>query len=57
MPPPPRAFVQNKKLHIENRLLREKNNGLLTENDELKLRLRLYSLDTKEKVRLFFWDA
>ncbi|XP_019721531.1 LOW QUALITY PROTEIN: X-box-binding protein 1 [Hippocampus comes] len=42
--------LENKKLHIENRLLREKNNGLLTENDELKLRLRLYSLDTKEKV-------
>ncbi|XP_051924998.1 LOW QUALITY PROTEIN: X-box-binding protein 1 [Hippocampus zosterae] len=42
--------LENKKLHIENRLLREKNNGLLSENDELKLRLRLYSLDTKEKV-------
>lgn len=43
---------QNQKLHIENRLLREKASGLLTENEELRQRLCLDTLDTKEKVRL-----
>nr|XP_061803850.1 uncharacterized protein LOC133595220 [Nerophis lumbriciformis] len=43
--------LENQKLHIENRLLREKNGGLLTENDELKHRLGLCALDTEEKVR------
>ncbi|XP_077377916.1 LOW QUALITY PROTEIN: X-box-binding protein 1 [Festucalex cinctus] len=42
--------LENQKLHIENRLLREKNNSLLTENDELKLRLGLDTVDTKETV-------
>ncbi|KAM3611592.1 uncharacterized protein V6R79_020967 [Siganus canaliculatus] len=43
--------LENQKLHIENRLLREKTNGLLTENEELRQRLCLDSLDTKEKVQ------
>ena len=43
---------QNQKLHIENRLLREKSSGLLTENEELRQRLGLDTLDSKEKVRL-----
>lgn len=42
---------QNQKLHIENRLLREKTSGLLTENEELRQRLCLDTLDSKEKVR------
>lgn len=45
-------LLQNQKLHIENRLLREKTNGLLTENEELRQRLGLDTLDSKEKVRL-----
>lgn len=44
-------FLQNQKLHIENRLLREKTNGLLTENEELRQRLSLDTLDSKEKVK------
>lgn len=44
--------MQNQKLHIENRLLREKTSGLLTENEELRQRLGLDTLDSKEKVRL-----
>ncbi|XP_061528605.1 LOW QUALITY PROTEIN: X-box-binding protein 1 [Phycodurus eques] len=40
--------LENQKLHIENRLLWEKNKGLLTENVELKERLGLHTLDTKE---------
>ncbi|XP_061674068.1 LOW QUALITY PROTEIN: X-box-binding protein 1 [Syngnathoides biaculeatus] len=44
--------LENQKLHIENRLLREKNSGLLIENDELKERLGLHTLDTKEKVQV-----
>lgn len=43
--------LENQKLHIENRLLREKTNGLLTENEELRQRLCLDTLDTKEKVQ------
>lgn len=46
--------LQNQKLHIENRLLREKSSGLLTENEELRQRLGLDTLDSKEKVRLVF---
>ncbi|XP_077416815.1 LOW QUALITY PROTEIN: X-box-binding protein 1 [Vanacampus margaritifer] len=45
--------LENQKLHIENRLFREKNHSLLTENDELKLRLGLDTVDTKEKVQVF----
>lgn len=44
-------LLQNQKLHIENRLLREKTNGLLTENEELRQRLGLDTLDSKEKVK------
>ncbi|XP_067377766.1 LOW QUALITY PROTEIN: X-box-binding protein 1 [Channa argus] len=44
--------LENQKLHIENRLLREKTNGLLTENEELRQRLGLDTLDSKEKVSL-----
>ncbi|GLD54377.1 X-box-binding protein 1 [Lates japonicus] len=44
--------LENQKLHIENRLLREKTNGLLTENEELRQRLGLDTLDTKEKVQV-----
>uniref|UniRef100_A0A671XC42 X-box-binding protein 1 n=1 Tax=Sparus aurata TaxID=8175 RepID=A0A671XC42_SPAAU len=43
--------LENQKLHIENRLLREKTSGLLTENEELRQRLCLDTLDTKEKVQ------
>ncbi|XP_070689981.1 LOW QUALITY PROTEIN: X-box-binding protein 1 [Pempheris klunzingeri] len=43
--------LENQKLHIENRLLREKTNGLQTENEELRQRLGLDSLDSKEKVQ------
>ncbi|KAE8292025.1 hypothetical protein D5F01_LYC09388 [Larimichthys crocea] len=42
--------LENQKLHIENRLLREKTSGLLTENEELRQRLGLDTLDSKEKV-------
>ena len=45
-------LLQNQKLHIENRLLREKSSGLLTENEELRQRLGLDTLDSKEKVGL-----
>ncbi|XP_029295130.1 LOW QUALITY PROTEIN: X-box-binding protein 1 [Cottoperca gobio] len=44
--------LENQKLHIENRLLREKSNGLLTENEELRQRLGLDTLDSKEKVQV-----
>ncbi|XP_070760491.1 LOW QUALITY PROTEIN: X-box-binding protein 1 [Enoplosus armatus] len=43
--------LENQKLHIENRVLREKTCGLLTENEELRQRLGLDTLDTKEKVQ------
>ncbi|XP_059193810.1 LOW QUALITY PROTEIN: X-box-binding protein 1 [Centropristis striata] len=43
--------LENQKLHIENRLLREKSSGLLTENEELRQRLGLDTLDSKEKVQ------
>lgn len=41
---------QNQKLHIENRMLREKTSGLLTENEELRQRLGLDTLESKTKV-------
>uniref|UniRef100_A0A3Q3L9B7 X-box-binding protein 1 n=1 Tax=Mastacembelus armatus TaxID=205130 RepID=A0A3Q3L9B7_9TELE len=44
--------LENQKLHIENRLLREKTNGLLTENEELRQRLGLDTLDSKENVQV-----
>ncbi|XP_017283245.1 LOW QUALITY PROTEIN: X-box-binding protein 1 [Kryptolebias marmoratus] len=43
--------LENQKLHIENRLLREKTSGLLTENEELRQRLGLDTLDSKTKVQ------
>ncbi|XP_013889381.1 LOW QUALITY PROTEIN: X-box-binding protein 1 [Austrofundulus limnaeus] len=44
--------LENQKLHIENRLLREKTGGLLTENEELRQRLGLDTLDSKTKVQV-----
>uniref|UniRef100_A0A8C6UWB2 X-box-binding protein 1 n=1 Tax=Neogobius melanostomus TaxID=47308 RepID=A0A8C6UWB2_9GOBI len=44
--------LENQKLHIENRLLREKTTGLQTENEELRHRLGLDTLDSKEKVQI-----
>ncbi|XP_036383664.1 LOW QUALITY PROTEIN: X-box-binding protein 1 [Megalops cyprinoides] len=44
--------LENQKLHIENRLLREKTDGLLTENEELRQRLGLDTLETKEMVQV-----
>ncbi|XP_040012366.1 LOW QUALITY PROTEIN: X-box-binding protein 1 [Xiphias gladius] len=46
--------LENQKLHIENRVLREKTSGLLTENEELRQRLGLDTLDSKEKVQVLF---
>uniref|UniRef100_A0A1A8DHV9 X-box-binding protein 1 n=1 Tax=Nothobranchius kadleci TaxID=1051664 RepID=A0A1A8DHV9_NOTKA len=43
--------LENQKLHIENRLLREKTSSLLTENEELRQRLGLDALDSKPKVQ------
>lgn len=43
-------MLQNQKLHIENRLLQEKTNGLLAENEELRQRLSSEALDSKDKV-------
>uniref|UniRef100_A0A3Q2NXK8 X-box-binding protein 1 n=1 Tax=Fundulus heteroclitus TaxID=8078 RepID=A0A3Q2NXK8_FUNHE len=43
--------LENQKLHIENRMLREKTSGLLTENEELRQRLGLDTLDSKTKVQ------
>ncbi|KAJ8380176.1 hypothetical protein SKAU_G00009540 [Synaphobranchus kaupii] len=42
--------LENQKLYIENRLLREKTDGLLTENEELRQRLGLNTLETKEEM-------
>ncbi|XP_054628981.1 LOW QUALITY PROTEIN: X-box-binding protein 1 [Dunckerocampus dactyliophorus] len=44
--------LENQKLHIENRLLREKTSGLLSENEELKQRLGLHTLDSKDEVQV-----
>ncbi|XP_016886122.1 LOW QUALITY PROTEIN: X-box-binding protein 1 [Cynoglossus semilaevis] len=44
--------LENQKLHIENRLLRDKTSGLQTENEELRQRLGLDTLDSKEKVQV-----
>ncbi|XP_034026750.1 X-box-binding protein 1 [Thalassophryne amazonica] len=44
--------MENQKLHIENSLLRKKASGLLTENEELRQRLGLDTLDSKEKVQV-----
>ncbi|XP_056448998.1 X-box-binding protein 1 [Gadus chalcogrammus] len=44
--------LENHKLHIENGLLREKSSGLVTENEELRQRLGLNALETKESVSI-----
>ncbi|CAL8253626.1 unnamed protein product [Boreogadus saida] len=44
--------LENHKLHIENGLLREKSSGLVTENEELRQRLGLNALETKESVQV-----
>uniref|UniRef100_A0A8C9SCW4 X-box-binding protein 1 n=1 Tax=Scleropages formosus TaxID=113540 RepID=A0A8C9SCW4_SCLFO len=44
--------LENQKLHIENRLLREKTDGLLMENEDLRQRLGLDTLESKEKVQV-----
>ncbi|XP_073414767.1 LOW QUALITY PROTEIN: X-box-binding protein 1 [Dendrobates tinctorius] len=41
--------LENEKLLIENKLLREKSHGLLTENQELRQRLGLEALEVKEE--------
>ncbi|KAM9811141.1 LOW QUALITY PROTEIN: X-box-binding protein 1 [Neosynchiropus ocellatus] len=43
--------LENQKLHIENMRLRERTSGLQTENEELRQRLGLDALESKEKVR------
>ncbi|XP_054895893.1 LOW QUALITY PROTEIN: X-box-binding protein 1 [Poeciliopsis prolifica] len=43
--------LENQKLHIENRMLREKSSGLLTENEELRQRLGLDTLESNTKVQ------
>uniref|UniRef100_A0AAY4C8A0 X-box-binding protein 1 n=1 Tax=Denticeps clupeoides TaxID=299321 RepID=A0AAY4C8A0_9TELE len=43
--------LENQKLSLENTLLREKTSDLLTENEELRQRLGLDTLDTREKVQ------
>ncbi|KAM9331315.1 X-box-binding protein 1 [Gastrophryne carolinensis] len=41
--------LENEKLLIENKLLREKSHGLMTENQELRQRLGLEALEVKEE--------
>lgn len=45
------VFPQNQKLHVENRLLLEKTSELISENEELRQRLGLDTLEEKEKVK------
>ncbi|KAM5192393.1 X-box-binding protein 1 [Mantella aurantiaca] len=44
--------LENEKLLIENKLLREKSHGLITENQELRQRLGLEALDVKEEEEI-----
>ncbi|XP_040201390.1 X-box-binding protein 1 [Rana temporaria] len=44
--------LENEKLLIENKLLREKSHGLITENQELRQRLGLDALDIKEEEEI-----
>lgn len=44
------SVFQNQQLHIENQLLREKTSDLITENEELRQRLGLDTLEEVEKV-------
>ncbi|KAL0979034.1 hypothetical protein UPYG_G00179600 [Umbra pygmaea] len=41
--------LENQKLHVENRLLRQKTCGLVNENEELRQRLGLDTLQAKEE--------
>lgn len=41
-------FLQNQKLQLENQLLREKTHGLVIENQELRARLGMDTLDSEE---------
>ncbi|KAJ7993656.1 hypothetical protein DPEC_G00256910 [Dallia pectoralis] len=41
--------LENQKLHVENRLLRQKTCGLVNENEELRQRLGLDTLEAKEE--------
>ncbi|KAL7839960.1 hypothetical protein SRHO_G00266180 [Serrasalmus rhombeus] len=43
---------ENQKLHMENKMLRERTSNLLGENEELRQRLGLDTLNTKEKVQV-----
>ncbi|KAL4609677.1 X-box binding protein 1B-like [Arapaima gigas] len=44
--------LENQKLHLENRLLREQTHNLMTENQEFRQRLVLDALEVKEKVQV-----
>ncbi|XP_045081883.1 LOW QUALITY PROTEIN: X-box-binding protein 1 [Coregonus clupeaformis] len=44
--------LENQKLHVENGLLRQKICGLVNENEELRQRLGLDTLEAKEKVQV-----
>uniref|UniRef100_A0A671PV02 X-box-binding protein 1 n=1 Tax=Sinocyclocheilus anshuiensis TaxID=1608454 RepID=A0A671PV02_9TELE len=44
--------LENQKLHVENGLLQEQTSDLLSENEELRQRLGLDTLEVKEKVQV-----
>ncbi|XP_067295506.1 LOW QUALITY PROTEIN: X-box-binding protein 1 [Pseudorasbora parva] len=44
--------LENQKLHIENRMLLEKTSDLISENEELRQRLGLDTLEEKENVQI-----
>ncbi|XP_039515768.1 LOW QUALITY PROTEIN: X-box-binding protein 1 [Pimephales promelas] len=44
--------LENQKLHLENRLLLEKTSDLICENEELRQRLGLDTLEEKEQVQV-----
>lgn len=44
--------LENQKLHVENRLLLEKTSDLICENEELRQRLGLDTLEEKEQVQV-----
>ncbi|XP_067084173.1 X-box-binding protein 1 [Osmerus mordax] len=44
--------IENEKLHIENELLREKTCDLMSENEELRQRLGLDTLEVRDKVQV-----
>ncbi|KAI4882481.1 hypothetical protein NFI96_025720 [Prochilodus magdalenae] len=43
---------ENQKLYMENKMLRERTSDLVSENEELRQRLGLDTLNTKEKVQV-----